>query len=158
MRKQCREAKLTPSNSSSHPLPCCGTECESRGCFVSFHAPNPNTLLQHPDAGCLWASLRTGSTGEPCPLLIPSPGRKTWVHHCLALGAVPSTKVGCSYPQGLCQCLVWHLIFVLIQYRLVGFIEECFQTSFPSIEWIFSCFILTPGLFLFGLSYLPWTP
>lgn len=86
------------SNSSSHPLPCCGIECESRGCFVSFHAPNPHARFQHPDAGCLWAGLWTGSTGQPCPVLIPSPGRKMWVHHHPALGAVASHKGGVLLP------------------------------------------------------------
>lgn len=149
-----REAQLNPSNSSSHLQPCCGTECESRGCFVSSHAPNPNTRFQHPDADCLCASLWAGSTGQTCPLLIPSPGRKSRMHHHPPLGAVPS--------QCLCQCPVG-----VVQ---AGWIyRRVFQASFPSILYGFfvvvvrsfskaACFILAPGLFLFGLSYLPWTP
>lgn len=48
------------------------------------------------------------------------------------LGLLLPTKVGCSYPQRLCQCPVRHLTFVLVQYRLVGFIGECSRLLFQA--------------------------
>lgn len=154
----CREAKLNPSNISSHPLPCCSAECESRGCFVSFHASNPNIHFQHPDAGCLWASS---------PFL-QLEGRHRHITIWL-LGLSLPRKMGCSYPQCLCQCPVWHLSFVLVQYRLVGFMGV-FQASLPSTLYGFFLLLLyalfqklhvlssLQGYFLFGFPYLPWTP
>lgn len=163
------ETKLrSVSNSSSHPLPCCGTECESRGCFASFHALNPNTCFQYPDVGCLWANLWTGSAGQPCPLLIPSPGRKTWVHHHLALEAVPSHKGGVLLPTVPMPVSCLTLKFCASAVQTGWVYRRVFQASFPSMLYGYffvavvlcsfskaACFLLAPGLFWFGLSKLP---
>lgn len=57
------------------------------------------------------------------------------------LGLSLPTKVGCSYSQCLCQCPVWHLSFVLLQYSLVGFIGECFRLPRTLYGFLFCCML-----------------
>lgn len=77
----------------------------------------------------------------PCPLTIPSPGRKIWVHHHWCIGAAPSHKGGVLLLRLLFQaCYLDHffLLYVVL------------QRQHPSS--------LLQEVFMSGLSQLPSTP
>lgn len=86
--------------------------------FVSFHTPD-HSLLQTSHRRLFVGQFVNCQYGQLGPVLLPSlhlEGR----FGCITIGMLGlslPTKVGCSYPQPLCQCPVWHLRF--------GFIRQC---------------------------------